>query len=270
MAASSGAISAWAAASGPAISTSSRWRSSRTAVAGLEQGRVPEAQLGARRLLLPDEPEEAVALLEGPPVGGEVPRIGRRALAGHAVEGLPAQRRGAGDEQHLLGGEQHGPEHAREGGGAARDPVHADALANASARGLHERDLEGVAILGRRSRPTHPRLNAGQLTAPAHELAVGARPVRATPGQQDDGLEQARLAGRVGAPHQLRAGVEHGVERRVRAQVADGETPEDRGVRLRWVGVVAGSVRRSSARASRRGRSPHRPPAGRRPARGAR
>ena len=68
--------------------------------------------------------------------------------------------------------------------------------------------------------------------------------MRAAPGQQDDRLEEARLACRVGPPDQLRAGFEHGVERRVAAQVADGDAPQDRGV---------GNRRRAGVRAVRRG-----------------
>ncbi len=64
--------------------------------------------------------------------------------------------------------------------------------------------------------------------------------MRATPGKQDDRFEQACLARRVGAPHELWAVVEQRVERRVAAQVVDGQGPEDRGVRP----LVSGRGRR--------------------------
>ena len=67
--------------------------------------------------------------------------------------------------------------------------------------------------------PSESALDPGQVAAPADQLAVGRRPVRAAPGQQDDRLEQARLAGRVRAPDELRAGAERRVERRVAPQV---------------------------------------------------
>lgn len=44
-----------------------------------------------------------------------------------------------------------------------------------------------------------------------------------SPGQQDDGLEQAGLARRIGPPDQLWPGPEVDLEQRVAAQVADGE-----------------------------------------------
>jgi hypothetical protein len=60
----------------------------------------------------------------------------------------------------------------------------------------------------------------------------------ATPGEQDDRLEEARLAGGVRTEDQLRAGLEDGVERGVPAKVADGEAPQDRGVGVRPGGGV--------------------------------
>ena len=62
-------------------------------------------------------------------------------------------------------------------------------------------------------------LDPGQVGAPADQLAVGRGPVRAAPAEQGDGLEQARLAGRVGPDDEVGAGLERRLERRVAAQV---------------------------------------------------
>src|SRR4029077_16162707 len=59
----------------------------------------------------------------------------------------------------------------------------------------------------------------GEVGPPPDELAVRARPVRPAPGQQDHGFEEARLAGRVGAPHDVRARSERRVERGVAPEV---------------------------------------------------
>ena len=56
---------------------------------------VPEAQLVAERLLLADRPEQAVALLERPPVGRQGVGVGRRAAAAQLVDGRPPERRRA-------------------------------------------------------------------------------------------------------------------------------------------------------------------------------
>ena len=68
------------------------------------------------------------------------------------------------------------------------------------------------------SDPTTPSTRARSRT-PADQLAVGRRPVRAAPGQQDHRLEEARLAGRVRAPDEVRSGAERRVERRVAPEV---------------------------------------------------
>ena len=74
-----------------------RRRRRRRAAAGLEQRVVPEAELVAAGLLLADRPQQAVALLEGPPVGRQVGAVGRRPAgrpAGRARSGAgPASRR---------------------------------------------------------------------------------------------------------------------------------------------------------------------------------
>lgn len=48
----------------------------------------------------------------------------------------------------------------------------------------------------------------------------------AAPGEQDDGLEEARLARRVGTPQDLGARPEGEIERRVAAQVAQADRLE--------------------------------------------
>ena len=116
--------------------------------AGVEQGPVPEAQLVARGAFLADRPEQAVALLERPPVRREVVGVGREARGREQVEGRPTERRRADDEEHLLGGEEHDPERPAEGPGAPSDAVDPDALAAAPAvgPGALDGDLQDVAV----------------------------------------------------------------------------------------------------------------------------
>ena len=64
------------------------------------------------------------------------------------------------------------------------------------------------------------------------------RPVGATPGEQDDRLEQARLAGRVGPPDELRSGPEVGVEARVAAQIAELDRLEQTDTRVAGPGPL--------------------------------
>jgi hypothetical protein len=64
--------------------------------------------------------------------------------------------------------------------------------------------------------------------------------MRAAPRQQDDRLEQAGLAGSVGAVDQLRPGLELGVEGRVPAEVADRDPAQDRRVDGRALGAWGG------------------------------
>ena len=207
-AASSGAISAWAAARGAARSPPAAGAAPRgRPCPASSSGRVPEPQLGAGRLLLADEPQQAVALLEGPAVGGEVPAR-RRASAGRpAGRGPPGAATGEPATSSISSGANSTVRSTpASDGGAARDAVHADPLAGAAAgASARARPRRRRASSGGASGRPDPRLDAGQLPAPADELALGARAVRAAPGQQDDRLEQARLAGRVGAPDQLRA-----------------------------------------------------------------
>jgi hypothetical protein len=93
------------------------------------------------------------------------------------------------------------------------DAVDPDPLAATGTIGPRalDRDLEDVGA----DRP----FDTGQVPTPADQLAVGAGPVRTAPAKQRDRLEEARLAGCVRAPDQMRPGVEGGVDRRVTAQV---------------------------------------------------
>ena len=68
------------------------------------------------------------------------------------------------------------------------------------APGPDDRDLDRVG-------PDHA-LDPGEVRPPADQLGVGVRPVRAAPGEQDDRLEQAGLAGRVRAPDEVGARAE--------------------------------------------------------------
>jgi hypothetical protein len=51
------------------------------------------------------------------------------------------------------------------------------------------------------------------------------------PGEQDDGLEEAGLAGRVGTPQELGPGAEGGIERLVAADLAQAQEVEQDGRR---------------------------------------
>ena len=68
--------------------------------------------------------------------------------------------------------------------------------------------------------------DAGEVRAPADQLAVRRGPVASAPREQHDRLEQAGLAGRVGPPDELRPGAERGIERGVPAQVAQADGVE--------------------------------------------
>ena len=68
------------------------------------------------------------------------------------------------------------------------------------------------------SRPRRA-LDPRHVGGPADQLAVRRGPVRAAPGEQDDRLEQARLAGGVRSPDQLRPGPERDLERVVATEV---------------------------------------------------
>ena len=173
--------------------------------AGVEQGPVPEAQLVAGGAFLADGPEQAVALLERPPVRRQVVGVGREAGGREQVEGRPTERRRADDQEHLLGREEHDPERPAEGAGAAADAVDPDPLAAAAAVGPRalDGDLQDLVV--------DVALDAGQVGAPADELAVGRGPVGSSPAQQGDGLEEAGLAGRVGPDDEVGSRLEVGL-----------------------------------------------------------
>jgi hypothetical protein len=83
---------------------------------------------------------------------------------------------------------------------------------------------------------------------PADQLTVGGGPVGAPPAEQRDGFQQARLAGGVRSPDQVRARRERDLEPGVSAQVEGRER------------IERGDARTSSGPASRRARSDrHRP-----------
>ena len=263
---SPGAISAWAAASGPASSPRSSTPALEDRRARLEELRVPERQLVARRLLLADRPQEVVALGQGPAVGREVRGVGREALRRPGRRG--PLRRSAGapdDEEHLLGGEDDDAQHPGERGRPPRHAVDPDPLAAAGRALPDERDVEvrGAAVA------VAPALDAGERRPQRIISASLGGPVRGAAGQEDDRLEEARLAGRVRAPDELRARPERRLERVVGAEAGQAERGEQ------GAGRAAGPAsrrppRRSSGPASRRACSPARRPAGRRPARAAR
>jgi hypothetical protein len=62
----------------------------------------------------------------------------------------------------------------------------------------------------------------GEVSPPADQFAVGRRSMRSTRPKENDRLQQARLAGRVGSDDEVGAGAERGVKRAVSAQVLRG------------------------------------------------
>ncbi len=163
----------------------------------------------------------------------EVVRICGEALARELVENGPSQPRRSCDEEHLLGREEHRPQDAGERRRPTRDPVDADPLPTTTGALADERDLDGR---GRRGRvvaiPTavanDHSLDAGDRRAPPDDLGIRRRPVRPSPGEQDDRLEQAGLASGVRTVDELRAAAERRLELGVTADVAEGEGAEQR------------------------------------------
>ena len=172
---------------------------------------------------------------------GAVARVVRR---GQAVEGRPPQRRRADDQQHLLGREEHRPEVLGQRCRPARHAVDLDLLAAARLQG----QLEATERSAGAARPRPPRpagsgriadrrclrrrtdhaLDAQEVGAPADQLRVGGGPVGPAQRQQDDGLEQSRLAGGVRAPDELRPGPELEVQRGVAPEIPDRPGAEER------------------------------------------
>ena len=233
--ASSGAISACARASGPARSSRSRSRSA--TIAPPASRNVPSQNRSSSRDACSSRIERS-RLFRCWRVRPYVARsrgVGRRALRRELVDGRPAETRRPGDEEHLLRGEDDGPEQAGEAGRTARDAVDADPLPALPAAPGRTRATSIVSVARR-------AFDAGQLAAPADELGVGRRPVRPAPGEQDDRLEEARLAGRIRPDDELRPGPEGGLERCVRPQVEDREAVSMDRVRVRLAGVVGSRV----------------------------
>jgi hypothetical protein len=67
--------------------------------------------------------------------------------------------------------------------------------------------------------------------------------VAAAPREQHDRLEEARLAGGIRSPDELRSGLEHDVEDPVAAEVADRQAAQDRRVGDRGCLVVEQALR---------------------------
>jgi hypothetical protein len=110
----------------------------------------------------------------------------------------------------------------RERARPAGHPVHLDpfpaAARDRGGTGPNEGHVERLTI--------DDGLDPGDVRAPADELGVGCRAVGVAPGEQDDRLEEAGLAGGIGAPDQLRSGTELGLERGVTAQIGEPERGE--------------------------------------------
>ena len=225
-AASSGAISAWARASGPASARAAP--AAPPTIAPPASRKLPsQNRSSARSAPAPrGSPGAGRCAAGGASVGRQVAQVRRRALAGQRVQGRPAEPRRARDEEHLLGREQDGPQEPDEGGRAAADAVDPDPLAAAGRRrpgSGRPRSCPGRDRRRDRRSRAGRRPRSGRGPSPQRTSSrVGRRPVRAAPGEQDDRLEQARLAGGVRPPDELRPGPERGLERRVAAQVARG------------------------------------------------
>ena len=163
----------------------------------VEQGSVPEAQLVAAGGALADRPEQTVALLERARVGRQLRPEGGEAVGGQLVDRGPSRAGRAGDQEHVLRREHDGPQDTAQGGCPARHAVDPDPLALSSGTLPDQRDLDHRRVAAGRN-GGDSRLDPGDVGAPADQLGVGRRPVRPPPGEQDDRLEEARLAGRVG------------------------------------------------------------------------
>ena len=181
-AASSGAISAWAAARGSASVSRRRRRSVDDRPARIEERAVPEAQLVARRALLADRPQEAVALLERPAVGREGVGVGGRAGRRELVQHRPTERRRPGDEEHLLRREDDDPQDPRQPGRPTAQLVDPDALAAGRAVGARrdDRDLDRVRP-DRRPRPARGPCPSGSARRRRSSGASGPRPAAPSP-----------------------------------------------------------------------------------------
>ena len=153
---------------GPARASSSRWRSSRTAVPA--SSRVASQKRSSARVACSSRiaPQQAVALLERPSVGGEVPAR-RPASAGRRARSRASRRSDGEPATSSISSGANITVRSTPASAAApaRDAVDADPLAGAAAGRPDEGDLDGVALLGRRPRPTDARLDPGQLLGPS-------------------------------------------------------------------------------------------------------
>ena len=181
---SSGAISAWAAASGAGeLARAARWRASSDAPPRPRGASRPRRGSWSRaRLLLADRPQE-----RGCAAPARARRWrGRRRRPGSAAAASAsrAARRSDGgpdDEQHLLGREDDTPQDAGQRRRSARHPVDADPLPSPGGPLADQRHVQRPAAgdAGRSRRPSTRAKGA----VPADHLGVGPGPVRATRGR---------------------------------------------------------------------------------------
>ena len=136
----------------------SRRRSATIVAAGIEEGRVPEPQLVARRLLLADRPQQAVALLERPAVGREVHRRRPASRARRAGRAPRAAATASPATSSISSGAntttRRTPAEARRPAADAVDPDPLPAAPVAAGAGADDRDLD------RRRGPTTPSTRA--------------------------------------------------------------------------------------------------------------
>ena len=179
----------------PATS-SSRRRSATIAAAGVEERAVPEAQLVARRALLADRPQQAVALLERPAVR----RRGRRRRP--ASRSRPAGRATArrSDGEPAISSISSGAKRT-----TRRSPARPAARRPSPLTRIRLRPAVPVApartigdLDACRARPS-PRPGRGRVPQRMSSPSVVVRCDRPQ-AEQDHRLEEARLAGRVRAP----------------------------------------------------------------------
>ncbi len=220
--------------------------------AGIEKRRVPDPEVRPAGLVLPDGPEQAVALGQSPAVCREVGGVARRQRARELVDHPSSEARRPGHQKHVLGREQDDSQPLFEGADAAGHPVHSQALALALSGGgaarSNDRELDrrrGIV----RGPLTDSSLDPQRICTETHELRIGRRASRSTAGRQDDRLEEARLARRVRSEDEDRARREGDVERSVRPEIRDAEVGQQGAhpvpVRTVWA-PIARRVRRSS------------------------
>ena len=179
---------------------------------------------------------------------------------GELVEGAAAKGRRPDDEEHLFRGEEHGPEVPGQGRGSAGHAVYLDPLpagleshlesdlvrgrpAGGRPGRAHRRQFGDCRRVSPRIRRDHDAFDAQVVGTPADQLGVCPGAVGSAQREHDDGLQEGRLAGCVGAPNELRPGPQRQVQRGVTAQVAqDQGTKQGRRLRLRPDGTVLGDL----------------------------